>query len=102
MHFWFDGTVTNYGPRPVAWLLVGIQNRDRGYVRADLCERSVSRWRVDHGRTASSQFAGAHRSSSSRRPQWQKALEMAGFILFLAVMLTIGLPQYALLTRSEL
>jgi uncharacterized membrane protein len=25
MHFWFDGTVTNYGPRPVAWLLVGIQ-----------------------------------------------------------------------------
>jgi hypothetical protein len=90
MHFWFDGTVTNYGPRPVAWLLVGVQiliavtyglsfASGASHLGASLmadCVIAVC-WR--------SQILIISAALSGK-----KRVEMAGFYLFLAVMLTIG------------
>jgi len=90
MHFWFDGTVTNYGPRPVAWLLVGIQ-----IVIAVTYALTFASGASHVGASimADCVIAVCWRSQVliiSAALSGKKRVEMAGFYLFLAVMLTIG------------
>jgi hypothetical protein len=90
MHFWFDGTVTNYGPRPVAWLLVGVQ-----IVIAVPYALTFASGASPVGAPilADCIIAVCWRSQVliiSAALSGKKRVEMAGFYLFLAVMLTIG------------
>lgn len=90
MHFWFDGTVTNYGPRPVAWLLVGIQVLIAvmyGLTFATGASHVGALIMVD------GVIAVCWRSQVliiSAALSGKKRVEMAGFYLFLAAMLTVG------------
>jgi hypothetical protein len=91
MHFWFDGTVTNYGPRPVAWLLVGIQIV-LAVTYALTFESGTSH--VGALISADCLIAVCWRSQVliiSAALRGKKRVEMAGFYLFLAVMSTIVL-----------
>jgi uncharacterized membrane protein len=90
MHFWFDGTVTNYGPRPVAWLLVGVQ-----IVIAVTCALTFASGASHLGESimVDSVIAVCWRSQVliiSAALSGKKRVEMGGFYLFLAIMLTIG------------
>lgn len=90
MHFWFDGTVTNYGPRPVAWLLVGIQ-----IVIAVTCALTFTSGASHVGEliVLDSIIAVCWRSQVliiSAALSGKKRVEMAGFYLFLAIMLIIA------------
>ena len=90
MHFWFDGTVTNYGPRPVAWLLVGVQ-----IVIAVTCALTFASGASHVGESimVDSVIAVCWRSQVliiSAALSGKKRVEMGGFYLFLAIMLTIG------------
>jgi hypothetical protein len=87
MHFWFDGTVTNYGPRPVAWLLVGVQ------ILIAVTYAMTFASHVGAPFVADCVIAVCWRSQIliiSAALSGKKRVEMAGFYLFLAVMLTIG------------
>ena len=87
MHFSFDGTVTSYGPRPVAWLLVGIE------ILIGVTYATTFASHVGAPILADCIIAVCWRSQVliiSAALSGKKRVEMAGFYLFLAVTLTIG------------
>jgi hypothetical protein len=90
MHFWFDGTVTNYGPRPLAWLLVGVQ-----IVIAVTCVPIFASGasRLGDLIVADGVIAVCWRSQVliiAAALNGKKRVEMTGFYLFLAVTLIVG------------
>jgi uncharacterized membrane protein len=90
MHFWFDGTVTNYGPRPVAWLLVAVQIVIAVTYAVTFASGASH---VGASIMADCVIAVCWRSQVliiSAALSGKKRVEMSGFYLFLAVMLTIG------------
>jgi hypothetical protein len=90
MHFWFDGTVTSYGPRPVAWLLVAIQ------IVIAVTYALPFASGASHGGAlivGDCVIAACWRSQVliiSAALSGKKRVEMSGFYLFLGITLAIG------------
>jgi hypothetical protein len=87
MHFWFDGTVTNYGPRPVAWVLVGIQ------ILIAVTYAMTFASHVGAPIVADCVIAVCWRSQVliiSAALSGEKRVAMTGFYLFLAATMTVG------------
>jgi uncharacterized membrane protein len=90
MHFWFDGTVTSYGPRPVAWLLVVIQIAI-AFTYALTFASGASH--VGALITADCVIAACWRSQVliiSTALSGEKRVDLAGFYFFVVVALMIG------------